>query len=240
MKVKSAVILTGGHGTRLQPLTNVISKHLITVKDKFLIDYPIEILKKSGVEDLTVILGSEYFEQIVKYLKDGQDFGLNIKYVYQRKADGIASAINLAKDCIKDDRFIVCLGDNLFLSNENILSFLSDRSFGADIVLTSPPDIHRFGCASIDKNNNIVKIEEKPKTINNNFQNYAISGLYVFDKNYFEYFKDLKPSHRGEWEIVDMIKKYHSLNQLNYTHFNGQWLDVGTKEALNKLNDIIK
>lgn len=231
--VEHGIILSGGLGTRLAPLTNYYNKQMIPLYKRFIIDYPIDTLKSMGVKNLTVILGGEHFNQIISHLKDGDDIGLNINYIFQKKPAGIAQAINLAKDLMGNNKFAVSLGDNFF---ENPISLKNSNK--AQIMLYKHQELNRFGVASL-KDNEIIKIEEKPKVIDNNFDNYAITGCYVFDSMFFEYFKSLKPSHRNEFEIVDIIQHYLDDNNLDYTMIDGLWSDAGTHDAINYLNNYL-
>ncbi len=233
MKVSHGIILAGGFGTRLAPLTNLFNKHMVPLYNKFIIDYPIQTLKSIGVEHLTVVLGGAHYSQVVSYLEDGSKYGLNINYVYQGKPMGISQGINLCKNSIGNNKFAVVLGDNIF---EKGISFKDCD--GSQIVLSNHHNLNRFGVASII-DNKVDKIEEKPKEIDfsNGRQNYAITGCYLFDSNFFEYFKDLKPSARGEYEITDIIKRYNEDNKLNFTFVDGLWSDAGTHESVNFLNN---
>ena len=240
--IKNAIILAGGTGTRLQPLTNVVNKHLIDINGKFIIDYPINTLKQMGVENLTVILGGNHHSQVVDHLKDGRSFGMKINYVYQGEASGIAQAINLCKRFVQDDdRFAVILGDNIYGTP---IKWNERNPNKAQIVLWDVPDLHRFGVASIDPlTEEIVNIEEKPVALLNNLHHYAITGCYLFDQRYFEYFKYINPSARGEYEITDIIRLYLAAGALCPTWsahhaINGEvfWSDAGTHESVARCN----
>jgi glucose-1-phosphate thymidylyltransferase len=226
--IKNGILLTGGTGTRLLPFTSYTSKHLLNVAGKPIIDYPINTLKQMGIENLTIVVGSTFSGQILDYVKDGSKFGMNVNYCYQSAPLGIAHAINLCKKYI-DNKFVVCLGDNVFSSPIDF----NNNSGSAKIVLYEHQNLKRFGVASLD-DTGIVKIEEKPQIIDEKLKNYAIAGCYLFDNKYFDYFKDLVPSNRGELEIVDIIKQYHASNELGYVNYNNQgvWLDVGTHESI--------
>lgn len=231
MKVNHGIILSGGLGTRLAPLTNLYNKHMVPVYNKFIIDYPVQTLKSAGVENLTIVLGGAHYSQVVSHLKDGESVGMNINYVYQNKPSGIAQGIDLCKNFIKDDKFAVVLGDNLF---ENPVKFTDSNN--AQVVLSNHHNLNRFGVASIE-NKKIIKIEEKPKALDNKYENYAITGCYLFDSMFFDYFKELKPSARGEYEITDIIHHYNNNNKLDYTFVDGLWSDAGTHESINFLNN---
>ena len=232
MEVKTGIILTGGLGTRLFPLTKLYNKHLVPVYNKFVVDYPMQTLVGMGVKKVTVVLGGPHFNQIVSYLKDGEDFGVSINYVYQGKPSGIAQAINLCKDVIDDDKFVVILGDNIY---ENPVK-LVDTDKSAQVVLHKHPELHRFGVASFTKGV-LIGIEEKPKNINFAADNYAITGCYQFDHKFFDYFNQITPSDRGEYEITDIIHQYAVTNDLEFAHVNGLWSDAGTHKSINFLNN---
>jgi len=199
---------------------------LITLSDN-----GIETIKSTGVENLIVVLGGPHYEQIVSHLGDGSHLGLNITYKIQDRASGIAHGVNLCKNSINSDKFILMLGDNLY---ENGIEFPNTDK--ASIVLSSHHNLNRFGVASIS-DNKIVKIEEKPIKLQENCDNYAITGCYLFNSMFFEYFKDLKPSARGEYEISHIIEKYNNDNNLNYTFASGLWSDAGTHESVHFLSN---
>jgi glucose-1-phosphate thymidylyltransferase len=236
--MKNGIILAGGTGSRLFPLTHVVNKHLLGVNGKFVIDYSINTLKNMGCEDVTVILGGAHFSQVVGYLQDGARYGLNLNYVYQGEPKGIAHAINLCKRFVYDDAdFSVILGDNVY---ENTISWNNPNWRNqpkAQIVLAEHPELNRFGVASFDSNNEIVKIEEKPKNLDPNLTNLAITGCYLFTPEYFEYFKQIKPSPRGEYEITDIINKYLDDGNLSWTKIDGLWSDAGTHESIAYVNN---
>jgi glucose-1-phosphate thymidylyltransferase len=238
--IKDGILLAGGTGSRLKPFTSYISKHLLNVGGKPIIDYPIDTLKQLGVENLTIVVGSSFSGQIMDYVQDGSSFGMNVNFIYQPSAVGIAQAINICKPFVKD-KFMVCLGDNIF---EKPIKF-NDLD-GAQIALTTHKDIHKFGVAictywaqSIDGKAHIHKLEEKPKTINKHYKYYVITGCYQFDQNYFEYFKNIKPSSRNEFEITEIIQQYHNDGKLNSTFVDGWWQDAGTIESLQLANNLI-
>lgn len=241
MNLKKGIILAGGNGSRLAPLTTVVNKHLLPIDKRFIIDYPINTLKKMGVKNITVILGGEHFDQVAAYLKDGDGWDVTFNYVYQGKPSGIAQAINLCKPYVEDEEnFAVILGDNIF---EKPISWKKNPIYNPDsakIVLYKNCDLNRFGVASLDKNKKIVNIVEKPRVISDDFDNYAIAGCYVFNRDYFNYFKNLKPSARGEYEITDIINQYIKSNDLQYAIADGWWSDAGTFESINLVRDLIK
>ncbi len=235
--MKNGIILAGGTGSRLLPLTSVVNKHLLGLNGKFVIDYPIQTLKDLGCQDVTVVLGGAHYAQVAGYLGDGSRYGLNFNYVYQGEPKGIAQAINICKRFVQDDAdFSVVLGDNVFENAPRWNNPNWKTNPRAQIMLANHPHLNRFGVASINENRQLVKIEEKPKEIDSSFQNYAISGLYLFTPKYFEYFEQIKPSARGEYEITDIINKYMADDNLSYSHINGLWSDAGTHESIGYVN----
>lgn len=236
MNIKQAILLAGGNGTRLYPLTKCYQKNLVPINGKFVIDYTLDTLLKLGVKELIIVLGGSHYEQIVSYLKDGSEFGFSsIAYVYQNRPEGISHAINLCKNLISDDKFFVLLGDNIYDSE---ITFNDFDQYGAQIVLKEHNELDRFGVMSLTKNGKIEKIQEKPKVIDYiNYDNYAITGLYMFDYKFFEFFKRSKKSDRGEYEITSIIEQYYNDNDLGYSIYNGLWCDAGTHSSIKYLSD---
>jgi glucose-1-phosphate thymidylyltransferase len=232
--IKNGIILAGGEGTRLLPLTTLYNKHMVPIKNKFIIDYSIETIKNTGITNLTVVLGGPHFAQVVSHLKDGSKYGLNINYCYQNEPKGIAHAVNLCKRFVADDdKFVLMLGDNIF---EKSIHFTNSAS--AQIVLCRHEQLNRFGVASI-KNNKIVKIEEKPHVINTEYDNYAITGCYLFDHRFFNYFQEIQPSLRGEYEVSHIIDLYNKYNKLDYIIADGWWSDAGMFESITTINSLL-
>lgn len=232
MKIKSGIILAGGTGSRLAPLNNLFNKHLVPVYNKFIIDYPLDTLKNLGVTELTVVLGGNHFSQVVSHVKDGSHLNMTVNYVYQDKPAGIAQAVQLCQRFV-DKEFIVILGDNIF---ENPVSLNPSFETGAQIVLHKHPELNRFGVAGI-QNSKIVTLEEKPVSIDESLDNFAISGCYKFDYRFFDYYQNIQPSPRGEYEIVDIIRKYLENDLLGYTFTDGMWSDAGTHTSINYVNN---
>src|SRR5690606_30018430 len=196
MSIKDGIILAGGTGSRLLPLTNIMNKHLVPLGDKFIIDYPLSTLKNIGIENLTVVLGGAHFSQVVDHLKDGDHLGMNINYVYQDKPSGIAQAVNLCERFIPKNNnvrtpFVVLLGDNVFTSKVDFSSKYQANK--AQIVLYKHKELNRFGVASIC-NEKITHLEEKPKVLDSKLDHYAITGCYMFDDRFFTFFKNTVPS----------------------------------------------
>jgi len=243
--MKKGIILSGGTGSRLLPLTSITNKQLLPINRKLIIDYSINTLIQLGCKEITVILGGEHFSQIVAYLQDGSDRNVHFNYIYQNKPSGIAQAINLCEPYFnKEDEFAVILGDNIFEKPIQLEPSSKTRKYlvgpKAQIVLYNTEEIHRFGCASL-LNGKIVHIEEKPKELYAECDaNLAITGLYIFTNKYFEYFKKVKPSARDEYEITEILSQYLADDNLEYTFVNGQWLDAGTFETIDVARQLAK
>lgn len=235
--ITRGIILSGGTGSRLLPLTKTTNKQLLPINRRPIIDYSINTLIQLGCKQITIILGGENFSQIVSHLQDGSDKGVHFNYVYQQKPSGIAQAINLTEPYFnREEQFVVILGDNVFENpiHLNLAPKLRETLQGpkAQIVLYDTPEIHRFGCASI-LDGQIVGIEEKPKQLRTDVDaNLAITGLYILTSKFFDYFKTIKPSARGEYEITEILDCYLRDNQLDYSFVDGHWLDCGTFETI--------
>jgi len=227
------IILAGGSGTRLFPLTSFISKQLLPVYDKPMIYYPLSILLLAGIKEVLIITTPESNEMFIKALGDGSQLGIKIIYKIQMEPNGIPEAFIIGKDFIKDDKVCFILGDNLFYGesfiNKHILpNFKVDQ---AVIFGQSVSDPKRYGVVDFDNEFNIKSLEEKPLIPKSN---YAISGIYIFDKNVYEIAKNLKPSNRGETEIIDILNHYLKNNNLKLEVLNRgiSWFDTGTHKSL--------
>lgn len=227
------IILAGGEGTRLYPLTKVISKQLLPVYDLPMILYPLNTLVRAGIKDLLVITNKKYQRNYIDLLNDGREFGVNIEFLIQDKPEGIAQAFDIARKWIANSPTVLILGDNLFLAGNTseILKKSMKKNKGATIFGYKVNEPNRYGVVNFDNKNNIIGIEEKPKEPKSN---WAITGLYVYDNNVSEYVKLLKPSKRGELEITDLNNIYLAKNSLRLEKIDnkGFWLDAGTKESL--------
>jgi glucose-1-phosphate thymidylyltransferase len=231
------IILTGGSGTRMRPTTLLFNKHIIPVNEKLIIDYPINTLIKSGVKEITVVLGGDHFDQVVAYLKGGSERGVKFNYIYQERPSGIAEAIQLCEPYMRDAPvFNVCLGDNIF----QLPIKFENKQASAKISLISTPELNRFGVATIDDTGKIIKIEEKPQQLDNEKKNFAITGFYQFTPEYFNYFNNIQPSARGEYEITDIILQYLKNGKLDYCMSKGWWSDAGTFSSLEKVRGLVK
>lgn len=220
------VILAGGTGSRLYPLTKITNKHLLPVYDKPMIYYPLQILIDTGLDEIMIVSGRGHAGHFLELLGSGSDFGVHLTYEIQEEAGGIAQALGLARDFVDDDNVAVILGDNIFQDDvrEAVQSFES----GARIFLKEVPDASRFGVAEVD-GDLIVSIEEKPAQPKSN---YAVTGLYLYDNDVFDIIKTLKPSGRGELEITDVNNEYIRRGAMSFSVLSGFWSDAGTFESL--------
>jgi len=228
------IVLAGGGGTRLEPLTRVTNKHLLPVYNKPMIFYPISALVDANIEDILIVTGGNSAGDFLKLLRNGDDFGLKqINYAYQSGNGGIAEALSLAKPFVKDDRIVVILGDNIFEKSiaPYVKKFEHQKS-GARILLKKVDDPERFGVAEIE-GDKIVSIEEKPRHPKSN---YAVTGIYMYDLNVFDIISELKPSGRGEMEITDVNNAYIERGELSYDILDGWWTDAGTFASLHRAN----
>jgi len=221
------IILSGGKGTRLYPLTQTINKGLLSVYDKPMVYYPLTSLVNCDVREICIISSSEYIEHYKTLFRDGSHLGLNITYRIQEKPNGISEAFLIAEDFIKDDSVSLILGDNIFHGNINV----GFNNEGSSIFAYKVTDPERYGVVEFDKNNKALSIEEKPIKPKSN---YAVTGLYFYDNTCVEKAKKLKPSNRGELEITDLNNLYLKENKLNVIKFprGTAWLDAGTPETL--------
>ncbi|MDO8638871.1 MAG: sugar phosphate nucleotidyltransferase [Candidatus Daviesbacteria bacterium] len=224
------VILAGGLGTRLYPLTHVTNKHLLPVFDKPMIFYPIQTLVNAGIDEIMIVVGGPFCGHFLSVLKNGKDLGVkHLEYAYQENEGGIADALFLAKDFADGDRLAVILGDNT--TDADISKDVKNFENGAMIFLREVNDPERFGVPTFDKKNpaKIIKLTEKPKKPDSNF---AVTGLYLYDNQVFNFIKTLKPSKRGELEITDVNSGYLKKDQLSWTKLKGYWKDAGTFNTL--------
>jgi glucose-1-phosphate thymidylyltransferase len=228
------IILAGGLGTRLRPLTLVTNKHLLPVYDKPMIYYPIQCLINAGIDEVMVVTGGEHAGDFLKLLKNGKQLGLrHLAYAYQEGEGGIADALKLAEDFADGEKICVILGDNIVEGNlrRAASDFFTQRS-GAKIILKEVPDPQRFGVVEFDgdpRRGKIKKIIEKPKDPPSNM---AVTGFYFYDADCFKVCKELKPSGRGELEITDVNNYYLQRGDLTCDMLEGWWTDAGTFESL--------
>ena len=228
------IILAGGSGTRLHPVTKAISKQLIPINDKPMIYYPLSVLIMARIKEILIISTPEDLPSYKRLLGDGSSIGLNLSYVEQPEPDGIAKAFILAEEFIKNDQVTLILGDNIFYGydfSKLLVDNVKNIKKGATIFSYEVSDPERFGVVEIDKKRNALSLEEKPKRPKSN---QAVVGLYIYDNKVIDHAKKLKPSARGELEITDLNKKYLQLNQLSVATLGKgfAWLDTGTPESL--------
>ena len=231
------VVLAGGKGTRLYPLTRVTNKHLLPVFERPMIYYPIQTLVDAGIRDVIVVTGGHNSGDFLRLLSNGKDFDLHrIHYTYQEGEGGIADALRLAEPFVEGEKICVILGDNII--ENNIIA--SAKAFekqpaGAHILLKQVPDPQRFGCPDLS-DGRIPRIEEKPK---NPKSDYAVTGIYFYDATVFEKIARTKPSSRNELEITDVNNMYLEEGSLTHSILDGWWTDAGTFESLRKATNLV-
>ena len=239
--ITKGIILAGGMGTRMSPLTKAVNKQLLPIYDKPLIFYPLSILMLAKIRDILIIVNKGQLDQYKKLFPNGKNIGLNIVFKEQDKPKGLPDAFILGEKFIGKKNVALILGDNFFYG-QNLTSKLlkcAKLNSGAKILLHSVQKPELFGVAKIDSNNKIIQIKEKPKKF---ISNYAITGLYFFDNNVVKYAKTLKPSKRGELEIIDLIMKYKKKNALSsdFIGRGGAWLDTGSIEDYYKTSAFVQ
>lgn len=232
------VILAGGLGTRLYPLTKITNKHLLPVYDKPMIYYPLMTLIEAGIKDIMIVTGGNNAGDFLRLLGNGKEFGLkHINYTYQEGSGGIAEALGLAEHFVNREKCVVMLGDNIV--EKSIKKYVKDfekQKVGAKILLKEVPDPNRFGVPDI-KGDKVISIEEKPQKPKSK---YAVIGIYMYDRQVFNVIPTLKPSKRGELEITDVNNYYVKKNQMTYDIIDGWWTDAGTSfDALMRANNLV-
>ena len=227
------IILAGGSGTRLYPLTKGVSKQLLPVYDKPMVYYPLSVLMLAGIQDILIITTPEDQEGFIRMLGNGSDFGVNLTYKTQPSPDGLAQAFILGEKFIGDDLSTLILGDNIFYGHdiESLLRSADDRKTGATIFAYHVNDAERYGAVGFNQENQVISLEEKPLKPKSNF---VVTGLYFYDQQVVKLAKELKPSTRGELEITDLNKKYLEQNELFVEMMDRgyAWLDTGTHDSL--------
>lgn len=230
------IILAGGTGSRLWPLTKVTNKHLLAVGQKPMLYYPLAKLITAGIDEILIVTGVEHMGDVVNLLGSGKEFNCRITYKVQDEAGGIAQALSLAENFAASDPVTVILGDNIFHAGlaDHVRSYMKQGT-GARVLLKEVHDPQRFGVASI-KDGYVTSIEEKPKAPKSNL---AVTGIYFYDAQVYEIIRTLKPSGRGEMEITDVNNAYIAKNQLHFDMLTGWWSDAGTFESLAKVNELV-
>ncbi len=232
------IILAGGLGTRMHPLTRITNKHLLPVYDKPMIYYPIQTLVNAGIKDIIIVTGGPYAGEFLRLIRNGQEFGLeSIEFAYQEGEGGIADALKLAEHFVGDDKLVVILGDNIVGGTiRRAVTDFRKQSKGAKILLKEVPDPEHYGCPAL-RNSRIVSIQEKPKRPKSP---YAVIGIYMYDARVFEITRKLKPSARGELEITDVNNAYVRAGRMTFDVLEGWWGDAGESiEAYLRVNRMV-
>jgi glucose-1-phosphate thymidylyltransferase len=232
------VILAGGLGTRLSPLTRITNKHLLPVYDRPMIFYPLQKLIEAGIEDILIVTGGHHAGEFLRLLGNGREFGLkHLNYTYQEGEGGIAQALGLAEHFADGAPVLVMLGDNLFEDSlAPAVHRYRERGHGAHIFLKEVPDAHRFGVPEL-RDGRVARIIEKPPAPP---CNYAVTGAYIYDSRVFEIIRGLQPSQRGELEITDVNNRFIEWGDLGYDVLDGWWADAGTFESLYRAAALVR
>tara|TARA_B100000963_G_C22579487_1_gene650127 strand:- start:606 stop:1472 length:867 start_codon:yes stop_codon:yes gene_type:complete len=238
--IKKGIVLAGGMGTRMSPLTKAVNKQLLPIYDKPLIFYPLSILMLSKIKDILIVVNKGQLNQYKKILPNGRNLGIKITYIEQSTPRGLPDAFLLGERFIGNENVALILGDNFFYG-QNLsvtLKNCTKLNRGSKILLHRVKNPENYGVAKLNKRGKITKIVEKPKKL---ISNYAVTGLYFFDNKVVKYSKQLKPSKRGELEIIDLIKKYHSDKNLKVEFLGrgGAWLDTGSIEDFYKASSFV-
>ena len=228
------IILAGGTGSRLYPLTKVTNKHLLPVYDRPMIFYPLQTLLDAGINEIMIVSGKGHAGHFLELLGSGSDWGARFTYEIQDEAGGIAQALGLAEDFADNEDVAVVLGDNIF--QDDVSEAVQAFEVGGHIFLKKVEDAHRFGVAQIE-GNGVISIEEKPEEPKSDL---AVTGLYLYDNGVFEIIRRLKPSGRGELEITDVNNEYIRVGEMSYSVLDGYWSDAGTFESLLRAGNIVE
>ncbi|HEX9503541.1 MAG TPA: sugar phosphate nucleotidyltransferase [Patescibacteria group bacterium] len=229
------IILSGGSGTRLHPLTKVTSKQLLPVYDKPMIMYPLETLLKAGIKDILIIVAPDHAGDYLKLLGSGKEFGARFAYEVQDKPEGLAQAFLIGENFIDDDSVCMILGDNIF--EDDVSDTIKNFRSGGHVFAKEVPDPERFGQVRFDDKMNAVEIAEKPQV---KISDYAITGLYIYDSRVVEAARLAKPSARGELEITELHNYYLQKGELKVDILKGEWIDAGTFESLFKASELAR
>lgn len=231
------VILAGGLGRRLEPLTRITNKHLLPVYSKPMVYYPLETLIDAGITDIMVVTGGNNAGDFLRLLGNGSEFGLkHIHYTYQKGEGGIADALTLAEHFAGGGKLVVILGDNIIeKSIRDYVEKFKAQSEGAKVILKKVEDPERFGVAEI-RDGRLISVEEKPAKPKSN---YVVTGIYMYDSQVFDIAKTLKPSNRGELEITDVNNAYIEKGQMTHDILDGWWTDAGTFDSLLRANNLV-
>ena len=230
------IILAGGHGSRLFPLTKIFNKSLLPIYDKPMIYYPLQTLKEVGCKEVCIVSGKEHCGQIMNQLGSGEEYGVDITYRVQEKPGGIAQALGLCREFAGTENVFVCLGDNIFEDNFSDLKLNYFDSW-CHIFLKEVPDPERFGVPVFQgMDRHLMKVEEKPEKP---MSDYAVTGLYMFNQEVWSIIDTLKPSERGELEVVDLINWYIDRGKTTYSELEGFWSDAGTPDSLVQANKLV-
>jgi glucose-1-phosphate thymidylyltransferase len=232
------VVLAGGLGSRLYPLTKITNKHLLPVYDKPMIHYPIQCLVNAGITDIQIVTGGNYAGDFLQLLGNGGDFGLKgLSYTYQQGEGGIADALKLAEHFIEGDKMVIVLGDNIIQGNiKAAVDDFEAQPEGAKIMLKEVDDPQRFGVATVNDSGAVTEIVEKPSAPESN---KAVIGIYMYDASVFDIVRELRPSGRGELEITDVNNAYIKLGQLEYDVIEGWWTDAGTFDSILRASKLV-
>ena len=238
--IKKGIILAGGHGTRMSPLTKAVNKQLLPIYDKPLIFYPLSILMLAGIKDILIIVNQGQLQQFNKILPEGKNLGIKINYAQQEYPKGLADAFIIGEKFINKENVALILGDNFFYGQSltEKLKKCAKLKSGAKVFLHAVSNPSHYGVVKINQKKKILKIIEKPKKY---LSNLAITGLYFFDNNVIKYTRSLKPSKRNELELVDILKKYNKKNKLSaeWIGRGGAWLDTGSIEDFYKTSAFV-
>lgn len=229
------IILAGGQGTRLRPLTSVTSKQLLPIYNQPMIYYPLQTLLQAGIHDILIIVAPDHAGDFLKLLGSGKDFGCDFTYEIQEKAEGLAQAFIIGKNFIGKDNVTLILGDNLF--EDDFSQAIQSFKTGGRVFAKKVADPQRFGVVEFDKNNRAISIIEKPEVPKSD---YAVTGLYIYDNTVVQKSESLKPSARGEVEITDLNNLYLKEQTLDVAFVEGKWFDTGTFESMHEATEFAR